>query len=163
MEQFQTIVFLIFILAIAPMLYTKISGESPSQLKKIISAILVIVFVSIFSFVYHMFTSKSFIDSFNTAYDKAQYYKIAETPNSMEFGCVTKEQIETIEILATESNVEKFKKYFLTQVEDGNCIVFNESEEIQLIESEILSGYVLFERKESNKHYCTDISTLREK
>jgi hypothetical protein len=163
MEQFQTIVFLIFILAIAPVLYAKISGESPSLLRKVISAFLVIIFVSIFSFIYHMLTSKSFIESFSTAYEKAQYYKIAETPNSMEFGCSAKEQLETIDKLAAEDNIEKFKTYFLKQVEDGNCIVFNETEEIKLIESEVFSDYVLVERKESKKHYWTAFSTLREK
>lgn len=163
MDNIQNIIFIIFVVVFTPMLYMKLAGESPKPLRKLISAIVVLILVFVFSFIYHMITSKAFIASFNSAYDKAQYYKIAETPNSMEFGCVKQEQLATIEKLAQNDDVEKFKKYFLKQIEKGSCIVFSETEELKLIETEIFSGYVLIERKNSKIKYWTDISTLREK
>ena len=163
MESISTLILIATVVIFSPMIYQKIAGESPSVPRKTLSLAVTLVIAGAFSFFYHLFQNESFIEGLKRGYDKAQYYKIAETPNSMEFGCVQKEQIETLEKLASSDNAEEFKEYFLKQVQKGNCIVFNETEEIKLIESEFLSGYVLIERKNPKKQYWTDIATLREK
>lgn len=163
MENYHTTILIIFITIFTPMAYMKIVGDFPSTIRKVLSMSFVLIFVFAFSFIYHMVTSKTFTESFKAAYDAAQYYEIADTPDSTGFGCVNKEQVETIAKLAEDNNIEEFKAYFLNKVESGDCTTFKENEIVKLIDTEIFTGYVLVERKNSTKQYWSDISFLKEK
>jgi hypothetical protein len=76
------------------------------------------------------------------------------------FGCTTKEELRKIIQYVIQEDEQAYKKALTAGVYTGSVTLFKKGEEVFIIETDIMSGFVKVRRKGEIKEYWTHIDAV---
>jgi hypothetical protein len=162
MDKFSEYAVLLFVIVIAPVIFLKIVGESKSVAKKILAIVLIVTFMFVLQFIRVFIENyESFSSAFTAEYKESKLVKIVDNPSRREFGCIEKEQWERLIDLAVKEEVALFKTKFMEEATLGHCVVFERNEPVIIVETKILTGYILVKREGLESMYWTGIDSIQ--